>query len=65
MQKNGAVISGRYIVAKRLDGRCFVGMVESVKALAKGTLVTIRQIDDTFKNFYLENLVEWDTVIPQ
>jgi hypothetical protein len=65
MEKNGAVITGRYIVAKRNDGRRFTGMIESVKALAKGTLVTIRQIDNNFKNFYLENLVEWDTVIPQ
>jgi len=40
----------------RNDGRYFVGIVESVKPTAKGTLVVIHADGSTFKSFYLETM---------
>jgi len=61
----GPVHVGYYIVAERKDdGRHFRGVIESVKALTKGTLVVVRRdYDDnepSYKSFYLESLVSWD-----
>ena len=61
MENYGAVITGRYIVAHRNDGRVFAGQMESVKALPKGTFVVVRMADDTCRSFYLEGLTEWRT----
>ena len=66
MENYGAVITGRYIYAVRNDGREFVGRIANVKALPKGTLVTIENADGEngfirfqYKNVYLENLKDW------
>lgn len=59
MEKYGAVITGRYIYAVRNDGREFVGRIANVKALPKGTLVTIEN-DAEYRNVYLENLKNWE-----
>jgi hypothetical protein len=56
---------GHYIFATRKDGRDFVGYIESVKALAKGTFVVVRVESDEYgpryKSFYLESLTSWAT----
>lgn len=57
------VHAGHYIFATRQDGREFVGHIQSVKALAKGTFVVVRvESDDSgpvYKSFYLESLTSW------
>ena len=63
--KNGAVITGRFVWAKRQDGREFMGQIESVRALTKGTLVVVMSWNsederNKYESFYLENLVEWE-----
>lgn len=63
--KNGAVITGRFVWAKRADGRDFAGQIESVRTLPKGTLVVVMSWDseweqNKYESFYLENLVEWE-----
>lgn len=67
MQTNGAVITGRYIIATRNDGRTFTGMVESVKAMPKGTLVVVswfshdeNDYGHKYRSLYLENLSGWE-----
>jgi hypothetical protein len=59
------VHAGHYIFATRKDGRDFVGYIQSVKALAKGTFVVVRIADDVdgpvYKSFYLEGLDSWAT----
>jgi hypothetical protein len=54
---------GHYIFATRNDGRDFVGQIESVKALPKGTFVVVKIESDEygprFKSFYLESLSAW------
>jgi hypothetical protein len=59
------VHAGHYIFATRKDGRDFVGYIQSVKALAKGTFVVVRIADDVdgpvYKSFYLESLDSWAT----
>ena len=67
MQTNGAVISGRYMIAHRNDGRIFSGRVESVKAMSKGTLVVLtwfshdeENYGHKFRSVYLENLTGWE-----
>lgn len=40
----------------RKDGRVFIGVVESVRDAAKGTLVVIRQSDDARKSFYMHDI---------
>ena len=56
---------GHYIFATRKDGRDFVGHIESVKALSKGTFVVVRIAGDDdgprYKSFYLESLNSWAT----
>lgn len=54
----GAVITGRYIFAKRNDGREFIGRVENVKAMPNGTMVTV-SIGNGYRNVYLENCETW------
>ena len=57
--------TGHYIFATRKDGRDFIGQIESVKALPKGTFVVVRIESDEygprFKSFYLESLTSWAT----
>ena len=67
MEKNGAVVVGRYMIATRKDGRVFSGCVESVKVLTKGTLVVVSWFshdeDDyghKYRSLYLENLNGWE-----
>jgi hypothetical protein len=67
MQTNGAVITGRYMIASRKDGRVFSGMVESVKALDKGTLVVLtwfshdeENYGHKYRSFYLDSLTGWE-----
>jgi hypothetical protein len=58
------VHTGHYIFATRKDGRQFVGHIQSVKALAKGTFVVVRLADNdgpVYKSFYLESLNGWAT----
>lgn len=67
MEKFGSVIVGRHIYAKRKDGREFIGMIHNVRAMDKGTLVTIAVSDDEkqngigYRNVYLDNLHDWGT----
>lgn len=61
MENYGAVITGRYIVAHRNDGRVFAGRIETAKALPKGTFVVVRMADNACRSFYLEGLAEWRT----
>jgi hypothetical protein len=58
------VHADHYIFATRKDGRQFVGHIQSVKALAKGTFVVVRLADNdgpVYKSFYLESLNGWAT----
>ena len=60
----GAVISGKFVYARRNDGHEFVGLIESVRALAKGTLVVVVNWDSEwerkkYESFYLENCSDW------
>jgi len=64
--KYGAVIPGRFIYARRNDGREFMGVIWNVHALPKGTLVTVTENDQYqqsgfgYRRFYLENCSVWD-----
>lgn len=60
----GAVISGKFVYARRNDGREFDGLIESVRALVKGTLVVVVNWDSEWKqnkyeSFYLEDCSDW------
>lgn len=61
----GAVIPGRFIYARRNDGREFMGVIWNVHAMVKGTLVTVTENDETrqngfgYRRFYLENCSDW------
>ena len=60
----GAVISGKFIYARRNDGREFDGLIQSVRALVKGTLVVVVNWDsewerNKYESFYLENCSDW------
>jgi hypothetical protein len=61
----GAVITGRYIFAVRKDDRWFAGCIWNVRAMPKGTLVTITVADEEkqsgfgYRNVYLEDCTDW------
>ena len=63
----GAVIIGKGFTGNRKDGRYFAGQIVNVKALAKGTLVTIMTGNDNLetvhKSVYLEDMVSWTTYV--
>lgn len=66
-EKCGAVVVGKGFTGTRKDNRYFAGEIESVKALPKGTLVTIMfgnaDLEKVYKSFYLEEMVDWTTYV--
>ena len=60
----GAVIVGKGFTGNRKDGRYFAGQIVNVKALAKGTLVTIMTgNDNVHKSVYLEDMASCTTYV--
>jgi hypothetical protein len=63
MQVYGAVSVGKFIYARRNDGREFLGMIDKVRSYPKGTLVTVCHGGEgsyfEYRNVYLEDCSEW------
>jgi hypothetical protein len=66
-ENHGAVIVGKGFTGTRKDGRYFAGQIVNVKALAKGTLVTIMfgndNLETVHKSVYLEDMINWTTYV--